>query len=50
MMVQTRRTIVSGGPQYYPNPEALIGKRVCFVANLGVRKLRGVTSQGMLLW
>ena len=37
------RTIVSGIAAYY-KPEDLVGKQVCFVANLPVRKLRGVES------
>lgn len=43
-----KRTIVSGIAKYY-NPEDLIGKQVCFIANLPVRKLRGIESQGMIL-
>ena len=42
------RTIVSGIAQHYA-PEDLIGKQVCFVANLAPRKLRGIESQGMIL-
>lgn len=42
------RTIVSGIAKYY-NPEELVGKNVCFVANLAPRKLRGIESQGMIL-
>lgn len=42
------RTIVSGIAKYY-NPEDLVGKQVCFVANFPPRKLKGVVSQGMLL-
>lgn len=42
------RTIVSGIAQYY-KPEELIGKTVAFVANLPVRKIRGVESQGMII-
>ncbi|HIX45488.1 MAG TPA: methionine--tRNA ligase [Candidatus Barnesiella excrementipullorum] len=42
------RTIVSGIAQHYV-PEDLIGKQVCFVANLAPRKLRGIESQGMIL-
>ena len=43
------RTIVSGIAHYYPEPEKLVGMQVCFIANLPVRKLRGIESQGMLL-
>lgn len=42
------RTIVSGIAKYY-NPEDLVGKQVCFIANFPVRKLKGVESQGMIL-
>ncbi len=42
------RTIVSGIAKYY-KPEDLVGKRVCFVANLAPRKLKGIESQGMIL-
>lgn len=43
-----KRTIVSGIAKYY-KPEDLIGKQVCFIANLAPRKLKGVTSEGMIL-
>ena len=42
------RTIVSGIAKHY-NPEDLVGKEVCFVANLAPRKLKGIESQGMIL-
>ncbi|MCD8317454.1 MAG: methionine--tRNA ligase [Paraprevotella sp.] len=42
------RTIVSGISKYY-RPEDLVGKQVCFVANLAPRKLKGIESQGMIL-
>jgi methionyl-tRNA synthetase len=45
----TPRTIVSGIAAHYPEPEKLIGTQVCFIANLPARKLRGITSQGMIL-
>lgn len=44
----TDRTIVSGIAKFYA-PEALIGKDVCFIANLAPRKLMGIESQGMIL-
>ncbi len=43
-----KRTIVSGIAKHY-SPEELIGKQVCFVANLAPRKLKGIESQGMIL-
>ena len=42
------RTIISGIAEYY-NPADLVGKNVCFIANLEPRKLRGIESQGMIL-
>lgn len=42
------RTIISGIAKYY-NPEDLVGKQVCFIANLAPRKLKGIESQGMIL-
>lgn len=42
------RTIVSGIAKYY-KPEELVGKQVCFVANLEPRKLKGILSEGMIL-
>lgn len=43
-----KRTIVSGIAKFY-KPEELVGKQVCFIANLPPRKLKGVVSQGMIL-
>lgn len=43
-----KRTIISGIAAWY-KPEDLVGKQVCFIANLEPRKLRGIESQGMLL-
>lgn len=42
------RTIVSGIAQHYA-PEDLVGKQVCFVANLAPRTINGIESQGMIL-
>jgi methionyl-tRNA synthetase len=42
------RTIVSGIAKFY-NPDDLVGKQVCFIANLEPRKLKGIESQGMIL-
>ncbi len=44
-----QRTILSGIAAYYPEPEALIGTQVCFIANFEPRKLRGIFSEGMIL-
>jgi methionyl-tRNA synthetase len=43
------RTIVAGIALAYPEPQALVGKRIVVVANLAPRPLRGITSHGMLL-
>ncbi|PDP77789.1 methionine--tRNA ligase [Porphyromonas gingivalis] len=42
------RTIVSGIAKHYV-PEELVGKQVCFIANLPPRKLKGIESEGMIL-
>ncbi|MBR5727461.1 MAG: methionine--tRNA ligase, partial [Muribaculaceae bacterium] len=42
------RTIVSGIALYY-EPEELVGKEVCFIANFPPRQMMGVESQGMIL-
>ncbi|WP_027002516.1 methionine--tRNA ligase [Hugenholtzia roseola] len=42
------RTVVSGIAQYY-KPEEIIGKRVCLLANLAPRKIKGIESKGMVL-
>lgn len=42
------RTIVAGIALAY-KPEQLIGRKVVIVANLAPRKLRGLTSQGMIV-
>ena len=44
----TDRIIVSGIAKYY-EPADLIGKDVCFIANLAPRKLMGIESLGMIL-
>jgi len=43
-----KRTIVSGIAKFY-KPKELVGKQVCFVANLAPRKLKGIVSEGMIL-
>ena len=42
------RTILSGIAQHY-EPEDLVGKQVCFIANFPTRKMMGLESQGMIL-
>lgn len=43
------RTICSGVAQYY-SPEEMIGKMVPVITNLAPRKMRGVESNGMVLF
>jgi methionyl-tRNA synthetase len=45
---EEKRQVVAGIAEHY-EPDALIGKKVIFVANLKPVKLRGVQSQGMIL-
>ena len=45
---ESHRTILSGIAQYY-EPEDLVGKQVCFIANFPPRKMMGLESQGMIL-
>lgn len=46
---EPERTVVSGVAKYY-EPEQLIGRQVVLVANLKPAKLRGVVSEGMVLF
>jgi methionyl-tRNA synthetase len=46
---EEKRIIVAGIGESYPDPNALIGKKVIIVANLKPALLMGVASQGMLL-
>ena len=43
-----QRTVVSGIAEYY-EPEQIIGKQVCLLANLAPREIKGIESQGMIL-
>lgn len=43
-----KRTVVSGIAQYY-KPQDIIGQKVCLLANLAPRKIKGIESQGMIL-
>ncbi len=45
-----KRTIFSGIRQAYPDPSALVGKEVVFVANLAPRKMSVGVSEGMILF
>lgn len=44
-----KRTILSGIALSYPDPEVLVGKEICFIANFPPRKMMGIESQGMIL-
>jgi methionyl-tRNA synthetase len=43
-----KRTVVSGIAQYY-KPQDIIGQKVCLLANLAPRKIKGIESKGMIL-
>lgn len=43
-----KRTILSGIAESY-EPEQLVGKQVCFIANFPPRTMMGIESQGMIL-
>jgi methionyl-tRNA synthetase len=45
----TPRTIVSGIAKQYTDPATLVGRELCFIANLPPRALKGIESQGMIL-
>ena len=45
-----KRTIFSGIRGAYPDPAALVGKEVAFVANLAPRKMSVGVSEGMVLF
>jgi len=44
------RTIVSGIREFYSAPESLIGKRVPVLMNLEPRAIKGIMSEGMVLY
>ncbi len=43
-----KRTVVAGIGAHY-SPEELVGRKVLYLSNLKPKKLRGITSQGMIL-
>lgn len=47
---EIERQIVSGVAEHFLNPEDLVGKQVPVVVNLEPRTIRGVESQGMILY
>ena len=44
------RQILSGIKEYYPDPSILVGKQVPVLCNLPTRKLKGLESEGMILY
>jgi methionyl-tRNA synthetase len=44
------RQILSGIREYYPDPSLLVGVQVPVLCNLPTRKLRGLDSEGMILY
>ncbi len=44
------RQILSGIALYYLDPSVLVGKQVLVLANLPTRTIRGLESQGMVLY
>lgn len=44
------RQILSGVAEHYHDPSVLIGKQVPVLANLPTRTIRGLDSQGMVLY
>ncbi len=47
---ENERQIVSGIAEYFTEPEVLVGKQVPVLINLEPRMIRGVGSQGMILY
>ena len=44
------RQIISGVREYYPDPQMLVGKSVPVLTNLEPRLIKGIESQGMILY
>ncbi len=42
------RTVVSGIAEYF-EPQEIIGRQICILANLAPREIKGIRSQGMIL-
>ena len=47
---EKERQIVSGVAEHFPNIKVLVGKQVPVLINLEPRTIRGVESQGMILY
>ncbi|HCB35397.1 MAG: hypothetical protein A2W52_01930 [Candidatus Taylorbacteria bacterium RIFCSPHIGHO2_02_49_25] len=43
------RQIISGIVLYFPDPQALVGRKFMFVTNIPVRTIKGLESSGMIL-
>lgn len=43
------RQIISGIATYFPEPQALVGKKCMFVTNIPVRTIKELESDGMIL-
>lgn len=43
------RQVLSGIKAYFPDPQALVGKKCPFVTNLAPRMMMGLESQAMIL-
>ncbi len=41
--------VISGIAAFFPDPQALVGKKCAFAANLEPRIIRGLESRGMIL-
>ena len=44
-----KRTIISGVAEYFA-PEEIVGKKVLVLCNLATREIKGVESNGMILF
>ncbi|MCR4330339.1 MAG: hypothetical protein NUV49_00400 [Patescibacteria group bacterium] len=47
---EKERQIISGVAEHFPEPQALVGKQVPVLANLPPRTIKGVVSEGMILY
>jgi methionyl-tRNA synthetase len=43
------RQIISGIALYFPDPQALVGRKFMFVTNIPPRPIKGLLSNGMIL-
>ena len=44
------KNILSGVRQYFPDPSLLVGKQMPVIVNLEPRTIRGIESEGMILY